>query len=196
MASADGQPASLSRLLAQFSEQIDGETEVHVDDIFGAFGSRAFGPLILIPAVLAITPLGAVPGVPSIVGLTIALIAGQHALGRTRPWMPKRIMNRSVAADKVRSGIDRGRPWARRIDALIRPRLTRLLRRPLPRILAALTTLIALAMIPLEVIPFAAAAPAIAIAFFGLALIAHDGLMLIIGGVLAVAAALLPVFVL
>ncbi|MFE8071421.1 exopolysaccharide biosynthesis protein [Marinobacteraceae bacterium S3BR75-40.1] len=85
----------------------------------------------------------------------------------------------------MRSSFDRAyrrcRPVTLWIDRFLKPRLTFLLRPPLPRLMAAFCTLLALTMIPLELLPFAAALPALTIALLAMGLSGNDGLWLLLG---------------
>lgn len=51
---------------------------------------RGFGPMLALPSFIACTPIGAIPGVPSIAGVTILLISLQILLGRRHPWLPQK----------------------------------------------------------------------------------------------------------
>jgi hypothetical protein len=66
-------------------------------------------------------------------------------------------------------------PVARGIDWVTRPRLSWLTEGAFTYAIAAACVLIALVIPPLEFVPFAATAPAVAITLFGLGLIARDG---------------------
>lgn len=177
----DDQPHDLCGVLDQIADEAKDEDEVEFGIVFDAFGHRAFGPIILVPAVLLVTPLGAVPVLPSIVAVFIVLISAQHAFGKDQPWLPKRLLKMSVSGEKVVNSVEKAKPWAKRVDSIVERRLEALVRGPMPRVMAVAVTLLALGMIPLELIPFAVMVPAAAIAFFGLALVAEDGLMALAG---------------
>ena len=63
---------------------------------------------------------------------------------------------------------------------MLRPRLTFLTSAAATRVVAAFCVLIALGMPPMEMIPFSANLAGAALAAFGLALIARDGLLALI----------------
>ena len=71
------------------------------------------------------------------------------------------------------------------IDRLFHGRLTWLTQAPFDRIIAAICILLALTVAPLEVVPFASAAPMGTIAMFGLALLVKDGLLVLVGTALS-----------
>ncbi len=54
------------------------------DEIVEAVGERSFGSILLLAGIITLTPLiGDIPGVPSIMGLIVFLIAIQLLIGRT-----------------------------------------------------------------------------------------------------------------
>jgi hypothetical protein len=61
-------------------------------------------------------------------------------------------------------------------------------------IIAALSIILALTMIPLEMVPFAAAIPAFSIALFAVGLTANDGLLILFGLVAAAVAGVVGSF--
>lgn len=119
-----------------------------VGSLLDAFGSRAFGPLLSLCAlVVIIPPVSAIPGVPTATAVLIVLISVQMLIGNDHPWVPKFLQKMGVAKDKVEHGRDRSLPWLKRIDALVGPRL-RWATGPVPQRLAALATLLAALAIP------------------------------------------------
>lgn len=155
--------------------------KLQVQGVIDSFGSRALGPLLFLPAIFAVSPLGGVPGVPTIIGLVIALIAVQSMFAHSHIWLPNIIANRELPTQKVCRSVDAMLPAARGIDRWFGNRLTILTRDPAPRIVAGVCLLLALLMPPLEVVPFAVIAPAGAIVVLSAALILEDGLVMAIG---------------
>ena len=62
---------------------------------------RGFGPMLALPSFIACTPIGAIPGIPSLAGGTILLIALQILLGRRHPWLPQKVMQLNCDADQL-----------------------------------------------------------------------------------------------
>ncbi|MFI4882632.1 MAG: exopolysaccharide biosynthesis protein [Phycisphaerales bacterium JB064] len=171
----------LADLIDDLDDQVDGQDSLSVGDILDAFGTRAFGPLMALPGLVMVTPLGGIPGMPVIVAAFIVLIAAQHLFGRDHPWLPKKLTNRSVSKDKWDKTRSKVRPWAKRVDWLLRPRLQVLAGRVMERVISIVIIVLAISMIPIGFIPFAVAAPGAAILLFGLALSARDGVVVILG---------------
>lgn len=170
------QPKKLADLIDDLDDQVQGDDSLAVKDMLDAFVSRAFGPLLAMPGLIGLSPLGAVPGAPAIIAIFVVLVAGQHLVGLDHPWLPSKLTRRSVSKDKWDRARDRVRPWMRRLDVLIQPRLQWLTGDVMQRVISVVVILLAISMFPLGFIPFAVAAPAGAILLFGLAISARDGL--------------------
>ncbi|MBE2168540.1 MULTISPECIES: exopolysaccharide biosynthesis protein [unclassified Cobetia] len=169
---------NLTGLLEELDREIEGD--ISLGDILEHFNSRGFGPLLVLPALLVLLPTGAIPGVPTTCALFIVLIAGQLLLGRKMPWLPRRLACFSFEHQRLTHGVERARPWTRRLDRLLKPRLSFMTRGIAYRGIAALTILLATAMVPLELVPFAAALPAATLLLLGLGLIGEDGLIILL----------------
>ena len=156
----------------------DSET-VSVGSILDAFGPRGYGPMIMLPALIELTPVGAFPGVPTFLALTIMVLAFQKMIGRPRPWLPRLIADRSVSAARLAKASDKLRPVAERMDTIFQRRLKFMTRAPFSQIAAAIVILLCLTVPLLEVLPFASSVPMITIAAFGLAVLVRDGVAMI-----------------
>lgn len=170
---------SVCDILGVLRRTADADDKVTIGDVLDAIGDRSYGPALLIPALIEITPIGGVPGVPSFLALFIALVAGQLLFDKDHLWLPHFIQRRSVSGDKLHQAADRLNPLAKRLDRWFHGRLTRFVRQPWPRIAAAIVMALCLTVPPLELVPFASTAPMLAIAAFGLALLVRDGLLMI-----------------
>jgi len=162
--------------------------EVAVGDLVEQFGSRTFAPFMMILALVGITPVGTIPSVPSFIALSIALVAGQQVLGRSHLWLPGVLRDRSVASGRIASGKGKLRKIAGILDAIARKRLTALASDPALRIVAGLIVMLCACVPLLELVPFAAAGPFLAIALLSLAMLVRDGLVMLVGGALALGA--------
>jgi hypothetical protein len=166
---------NLAELLEALARAGDGKDEASVEDIHEAIGIRSFGPLLLAAGLIGLTPIGGIPAVPTAIAVIVILIASQLLIGLRGFWLPKFIRRRSVSRNRLHTAIRFVGPVARGVDRLIRPRLSWLTERPFTHAIAAICILIALLMPPLELVPFAGTAPALAVTLFGLGLIARDG---------------------
>ncbi|MDH4572751.1 exopolysaccharide biosynthesis protein [Salinicola acroporae] len=176
----------LTDILETLDDQVEDET-ITLQDIVDTFNARGFGPVVLLPALIALLPTGGVPGVPSLCGIFIALMAIQLVFGRRSPWLPGTLAERGISHERWHRVTQRVRPWTRRIDRFLAPRLSWLMGDVTQRLLALLMVVLGLGMMPLELLPFAAAIPALAIVIMALGLTAGDGLMMLIGLAITVA---------
>lgn len=189
MPAEEESPDGLEDVVDQLEQKAEEEDEhITVREALDAFEGRTFGPLLVLPALVALTPpLGMIPLVPTIMGAIVVLIAGQYLFGRTHPWLPGFIGERSVKQKKVTSATEKSRPWAKWVDGFLGERLQVLVEGPMERGIAAICVLVALTMPAAEVVPGLAALPAAAILFLGLAITARDGLLGLIGILLSTA---------
>ena len=152
----------------------DGDC-VRVAQIVNHFDRRSIGAFIMVPALVELTPIGGVPGVPTILAVIIALFAAQIALGREDLWLPGFLENRTVSSSKLDGAADRLEPVARWADRHFGRHLVFFVHPPAPQAAAVAILFLCLLVPPLELIPFASSLPAATIAAFGLALVLRDG---------------------
>ncbi|MAS96912.1 MAG: exopolysaccharide biosynthesis protein exod [Verrucomicrobiales bacterium] len=176
---------NLTEILTDLRDNIEGE-EIDLGEIVEHFEDRGFGPLLLAPALLAVLPTGAIPGVPAICAIFIILISGQLLFGKNHPWLPSRLKRFSVPKQKFENSFDKFEPWTKRFDKLLSQRLEIFTRETATRVVAAIAIALALLMIPLELIPFACAVPGLSIACFALGLSARDGLFTLLALIVAI----------
>lgn len=170
----------ISALLDTLQQDMDGDA-VSVGEVVKTFRQRGFGPLLLIPSLIVLFPTGAIPGVPTICGITLFLVCIQIALGSDHPWLPEKLRNRAISQDKLDAAIERSRPFVKKVEYLLSPRIEWLSDYPFTRVIAVYSGLFALAMIPLEAMPFAAALPSFAIALTAVGLTSRDGFFILAG---------------
>lgn len=152
--------------------------EICLEDLVKVVGTRWFGPLLMIPGLVMVVPgVGDIPGVTALMGLVVLLLSVQAIFDRSRVWLPRWLARRNVSEGKVRRATKWLRRPARFVDRLTRRRLTWAVKHSSIYVIAAVCILIA-AMTPLlELIPGSASLAGAAITNFGLALLAHDGLI-------------------
>jgi hypothetical protein len=178
---------NLNSMLDDLSDAGEQSDDVALDDVMETIGQRSFGPLLLIPGLVVLSPIAGIPGVGAASGVVVILIAGQLLIGCDSFWLPKFIRERTVARERLDKSIKKLRPVARIVDKLLRPRLEWLTREPATYGVAATCVLLALMLPVLDMVPFTSLVPAGAITAFALALISHDGAVAIGAFVLSVA---------
>lgn len=155
--------------------------KVSVDELVESFGRRSFGPLLLLAGLLGMTPVAAIPTAPTLIAVITLLISLQLLFGRKSIWIPKFLGRLSVKSERVHKAVRVAQKPARVADKIVRPRLEALTRPAADRLVGLACALVALCVPPLELLPFVAFIPSLAIFAFGLALVARDGLIALIG---------------
>lgn len=164
------------------------QDDVSIDDLLDEFGDRSFAPLMAILALVGVSPVGGIPTMPTIIAACIAVIAVQMAFGRRQVWLPKFVTNRGVSSRRLKNGMDTFNRIARALDTIAKGRLGFLAGPTARRAVAGVIVVLCLALPVLELVPFAAAGPFLAIAVLSLAMMVRDGMVMMIGVVLALAA--------
>ena len=148
-----------------------------IANLMDAVGERSFGPLLLVPSLIALSPVGAVPGLPAITSAVIVLITVQILVGHPHIWIPAWLGRRSINARKLETGLSRLIPAARFIDRfLLGARLTWLTTGPFFYAIALVCLLVGLVTPVLELVPLGGIPPNAALVAFSLAITARDGL--------------------
>lgn len=168
-------------ILDRLHETAEQDDEIAVDETMAALGDRGWGPFLFVPAIIEISPLGGIPGLPTFLALIVAIFAVQVAWGREKMWLPTFLGRRKVSSERMRTAVEKVRPVGRWLDRWFHGRLPRLTSDAAVRVAAVVVLLLCLTVPPLEFIPFASTAPMAAIAMFGLALMLGDGLLMALG---------------
>ncbi len=158
----------------------DSSEWVSVKDVMETIGNRSFGPLLLVPGLIGLSPIGAIPGLPGIMAVIVIFVSVQILFGRDHAWLPGFLTRRAMKVDSVKHGIAVIRPYSRRVDRLLMPRMTLLTRGVFFYVNAAACLLVALVQPVIELVPLAGIVPNAAIVAFALAIMAHDGLWALI----------------
>lgn len=178
---------SLSEIVERIVEAGNGQ-EVRISEILGHVGQRSYGPLLLVPSLLVVSPLSAIPGFSSLMALCIMLLAGQMLIGRHRPWIPGFVVDRGIDRDRLRAAGKWFGRAGKRIDRVIGPRLEFLTLGPFARLTAAICVLMACVVPFLELLPTASSVVGAVVGMYALALSAHDGLLSIVALAMTAAA--------
>jgi hypothetical protein len=172
-------------------DQIAGAADAATGDgvslgaILDQVGHRSHGPLLLVPGLIALLPTGAIPTMPTIMGMTILIIAIQMLLAGDHVWLPPRLERLHIRKGRVTTALQKARARATRLDVVLRPRLRILTGRIAARGIAVVAIALALLMPPLEFLPFATAMPSSAIMVLALGLTVGDGVWVMAGLLLA-----------
>jgi hypothetical protein len=187
-----GPPAlgPVTDIVARLDDTAQGRERVTLRDVVEAFGRRSFLPMLMVPALLVVSPLSGIPLFSSACGITIALIAAQMLWpGRDHLWLPEGLMRRNVSGARARQAVARLGRLAHRLDGLARDRLRWLVAAGPGRwLLETCCLLSGLAMPVLELVPFSSSILGFAVLLMATGLLTRDGLFALLGlGVLVVA---------
>ncbi|WP_197038337.1 exopolysaccharide biosynthesis protein [Billgrantia saliphila] len=174
------EPHNLEQMLDRFkqAERDEKTDQVSLGDVLHEVGRRSFAPLLLVPGIITLLPVvGDIPGVPTLMALLVLLVAVQLLFRAQHFWIPNFLLERSVSKGKLDKAVSWSRRPARFLDKFLKPRLAFLTHGSGIVAVALACIVIALAMPPMEVVPFTANGAGLALTLFGLSLMAHDGLL-------------------
>lgn len=170
---------SLSDVIEGFGE--DARPVLTVGQMLEQFDSRAFGAMLLVFGLLNCLPLP--PGSSTVLSLPILLLAPQIALGREIPWLPRKLIEHPLKRDDLRGLFRKLTPIVRRMELVTRPRLELLFVPVGERLIGTVCTL--LAMVLVLPIPLGNLAPGATVAVLALSLLQRDGLLALLGYLMA-----------
>lgn len=170
---------TLTDVIEGFGE--DESPVLTVGQMLEQFDSRAFGAMLLVFGLLNCLPLP--PGSSTILSLPILLLAPQIAWGSDVPWLPRKLLNHPLKRDDLRGLFRRLTPIVRRMELVTRPRLKILFGPVGERLIGVVCTLLALVLV--LPIPLGNLAPGATVAVLALALLQRDGLLALLGYLMA-----------
>jgi hypothetical protein len=109
-----------SALLRDLAGTWQGE-RIAIAELIHGFGARGYGLLMFIFALPNMIP-NPFPGISSLLGLPLLLLAWQMARGLPEPYLPRRIAQRTLPTAQLRSIAERAGPWIARVERWISPR--------------------------------------------------------------------------
>jgi hypothetical protein len=159
-----------------------GDTpRIRFQDLLAGFERRAFGVLLLLASLPTL-----IPGVAAISGPIVALAGFQLLIGLKLPWLPRFARERQMERSSLKRVLNVLDPWLKRLERLCRPRLQVLWRQGALRLVGFMLLVLGIALaLPIPFTNYVIAAPIVVLAF---GLTEHDGLILLIGIVLALLA--------
>ncbi|OZB19592.1 MAG: hypothetical protein B7X55_03070 [Rhodobacterales bacterium 34-62-10] len=173
-------PLSLTALLASIRPH-DHEEAVSLGDILTRIGQRSFAATLLVIGLLMVSPLSAVPFLPSLITIVILLIAGQAIIGRHHLWLPDFLTRRRISADKLRRALDtlvRPAAW---IDRHRSGRWVILTQWPISSLAYTVIIVVALTWPPLSLVPFSTTLSAVGMSLLAAGQTLKDGVFVLLG---------------
>lgn len=164
-----------SEVLVELTEAFESD-KISVGDLVDRLDSRAHGVLLLILALPMCIPN--IPGISTIFGVLMIAPALGLLFGQRRLWLPRQVRAWTFKRDGFQRALRLAIGGLRRVEFLIKPRLSVLTRWPLTSAVGFQTLLMALVLI----LPIWGAnlLPGIAVTFTALALMQRDGLLMLL----------------
>ncbi|MFN7223873.1 MAG: exopolysaccharide biosynthesis protein [Paracoccaceae bacterium] len=101
---------SLTEVVTRLLRAARGVDRVTVGNLVDAIGRSSMAAVLMVPALLLVSPLSGIPGASTVGGAVIALVAGQIVLKRDKVWLPDVLRNRTVPGPALRRAL----VWLRR----------------------------------------------------------------------------------
>jgi hypothetical protein len=180
---AEGTRAGTSALLLQ-AVRGDGD-RVTVGQILDALDARAFGLVTLVFSLPSIVPMP--PGVPTVVGIALLIVAVQMVIGRHELWLPGFLSKRSFTRKDLVGAFEKLAPRLEAVEKLTKPRLL-FMTGKIGTVLIGLVVLFMALVLILPLPPGGNFPPALACAILGMGLAERDGAIVLFGLLVSVAA--------
>lgn len=146
--------------------------------LLGEQGLLVFCGVLAAPFLLPVT----VPGMSTVLGLPMLLIGFSVMVSRV-PWLPERLLNRSLPSATARGILEKVRGWSERFEHLVRPRWLGLTGSGAVNAVngALIIVAVLLLMAPIPLVPFVNSIPALAIILLCFGMAERDGVVIAVG---------------
>lgn len=162
---------------------------VSVGRILDVMGQRGFGPLLLLPSLLVISPVGELPGACAVLGAILFLISIQIVMGQDTPWFPRALRDITFSGKKFSERLKKMKPFTKSVDKYLENRLSSLASNEIViRFTAFVCLLLSIAIAVLSIIPLAPLMLGLPSFAFSLGMTARDGVILLLGYLLLIPA--------
>ena len=180
----DGLPngaASLGEQVAGIIERLPPD-KLSLGELLDVFSDEGLLLLTILLTLVFLIPVS-IPGVSTVFGAAILLVGISRLFNRPL-WLPKRIKDKALPADRLRPGLTSGLVWVRRMEKISRPhRLRFFVDGPGQGVINNLAFILAalLLMAPFGFVPFSNTLPALALLLYAIGLIQRDGGAILLG---------------
>lgn len=174
---------SASAVLTKVVASQEPET-ITIDEILEALHHRGFGLLFILLAIPNLPPIPMIPGVSTLFGVPMFLLALQWTLGRDRPSLPRSIGRKQFSRTKFNRAVRKVLPLLRGVERLARPKLEGVLSRR-GEVVFGLFAMV-FAVVLAAPLPFSNLLPAYGLAALGIGLLERDGRFAVIGWMIGI----------
>lgn len=182
------------RLIVEQLDALGSREIVSIGDIIDGFGRNSFLPMMLVPALMLVSPLSGIPLFSTFCGLWIMIVSAQRLAQRDHLWLPGFITRRWLRGVRLHKAAGYLRRVADWLDRNARPRLQVIVTAPLNGLAYLFCIMVGLAIPFLELIPFSSSILGMVVCLIVVGLLVRDGVYLIAALVLAGMAATIPFF--
>jgi hypothetical protein len=169
-------PPRTSEMLRELAA--DAAERVSFGEIVRGLRHRAFGFATLVFALPCCLPV--IPGIPTICGIALVIIALNLITARRRLWLPRFIAEKTVARADLERLVARALPYLKKLERFSRPRLE-IVTDTYGKILIGMALLL-LGFIMILPIPFVGnIPPGVAATIIAVGLIERDGVVVLAG---------------
>ncbi|WP_135431551.1 exopolysaccharide biosynthesis protein [Pseudotabrizicola sediminis] len=163
--------SDLKGVVSRLHSAARGAERVALGDLVDAMGQSSMAAVLLVPALLLVSPLSGVPGASIVGGLVIALVSAQILLRRPKVWLPEFIRTRRLPGPALRRALAWLRTPARRFDGLAPAKPGGGAHAWWTPALALVCLALGMAMPMMELIPFSSSIAASLIAAFAMTML-------------------------
>ena len=161
------------------------DERVSIGQLRDAFADRSYGIMMFAFALPNLLPVN-VPGISAALGIPLLILAAQLAYGLHAPWFPRWLAERSLRSRDFAKAVAWCMPWLLRTERFLKPRLLALSDWTGERTIGIVCLILAV-VIELP-IPLGNWLPSLAICLISLGLLERDGIFLLAGGAVGIAA--------
>ncbi|KJV68718.1 exopolysaccharide biosynthesis protein [Candidatus Neoehrlichia procyonis] len=176
------------KAVSDLLEEVSANNSANVDKITlfelkEALHGRGFGVLMLLFALPLSIPLPTIPGYTTILSLPLILFSLQLLMGLRSPWLPKWLEKKSFKRTTLAMVIEKTAPILKKMEKFTKPRIMFIFNNAGDKVIALVSFLCALSIaIPLPLTNFI---PAGGISLMSLGMLNKDGILVILGMLLA-----------
>ena len=157
---------------------------ITIDEILAALHHRGFGLLFILLAIPNLPPIPMIPGISTLFGVPMFILALQWTIGRDRPTLPKSIGRKSFNRAKFNKAIGKVLPLLRFVEKLAKPSFEGVLSRRFEVIFGLFAMVFAVVLA--APLPFSNLLPAYGLAALGIGLLERDGRFAVLGWAIGV----------
>lgn len=175
---------SLSEVIEDYCAGLSAQT-TSVQDILEAFHERGLGIILILFATPMALPIPVPPGINIALATPLILLTLQQAMGAHTVWLPKGMKAKTFDSENLKNMLLKIVPFLRKVEFLLRPRLSFITSDGASRLMGALGVIMALTVcIPL---PLTNTVPSFGITLMALGFMSRDGLAVLAGAMIGTA---------